>query len=107
MIKAILVERRRKKTITIKWLFSVCCRDAGAQISWETDEPAKGEIIWDVTDKLSKDSKFIIGEKFTKTHSFKITGLSPSTLYYYWAASGDAKNNWKISEPATFKTLAK
>ncbi len=77
-----------------------------AQVSWETDEPAKGEVIWGLTDNV-KDAKWIMSEEFSKNHRFKITDLSPSTLYYYWTASGDANKNWKVSEPSTFKTLAK
>ena len=78
-----------------------------AKVSWETDKPAKGEIIWDLTNNITKESKSAVHEEFTTTHSFKITDLLPSTLYYYWTASVDAKGNWKVSEPSTFKTLAK
>jgi hypothetical protein len=76
-----------------------------AKISWETDEPAKDEIIWGLTDNI-KETKWVMHEEFTTTHSLKITDLLPSTLYYYWTASGDANNNWKISAPSTFTTLA-
>lgn len=79
-----------------------------AQISWETDEPAWGQIVWDITNKISKDSKTIsYNGEFTTTHRFKIAGLVPSTMYYYWTASVDANNNWKIPEPLTFTTQAK
>lgn len=80
--------------------------DTSAQISWETDEPAKGEIIWGLTNNV-KETKPAIHEDVTTIHSFKITDLSPSTLYYYWTASVDAKGNWRNPEPSTFKTLAK
>lgn len=80
--------------------------DTSAQISFETDEPAKGEVIWGTTG-TAKDTAFVISEEFTTTHNLKISDLLPSTLYYYRLASGDAKNNWKLSEPSTFTTLAK
>lgn len=103
--KRIKVEDTTSPVISNVKLFDIT--ETSAKISWETDEPARGEIVWDVIDKVSKDSKYIISEEFTTTHSFKITGLLPSTLYYYWTASVDANKNWKVSEPSTFKTPAK
>ena len=103
--KKIAVEDTTPPVISNVKVFDVTA--TSAQISWETDEPAQGEVIWDTKDNLTKESKVILHKEFTTTHSFKITDLSPSTLYYYWTASVDANKNWKVSEPSTFKTLAK
>ena len=80
--------------------------DTSAKISWETDEPARGEVIWGITDSI-KGAMWTISEAFTTTHNFKITNLLPSTKYYYWTVSVDANINWKIPEPSTFTTQAK
>lgn len=101
--KRIKVEDKTPPVISNVKLFDIT--ETSAKVSWETDESAKGEIIWGVTDNM-KEAKWIVAKELTTTHSFKITDLLPSTLYYYWTASGDAKNNWKISEPSTFTTLA-
>lgn len=80
--------------------------DTSAQISWETDEPAKSQLMWALTSNI-KEAKSIRHDELTTTHGFKIDGLLPSTLYYYWTASGDAKDNWKLSESSTFTTVPK
>lgn len=100
--KRIQVEDTTPPVILNVKLFDVT--NTSAQVSWETDEPAKGEIIWGLTDNM-RDAKWIMREEFTTTHSFKIANLLPSTLYYYWTASVDAKNNWNVSKPSTFTTL--
>ena len=103
--KKIQVEDKTPPVISNVKLFDIT--STGAQISWETDEPALGEVIWDLIDKVSRDSKSIVREELATIHSLKITALSPSTKYYYWVVNKDASGNWFVSKVSTFTTLSK
>ena len=64
--------------------------DTTATVEWETDEPAKGDVVYGTTNALGTT---ISESKFTKLHSMQLTGLKPNTTYYFKVTATDAANN--------------
>jgi len=64
--------------------------DSTATIEWQTNEPAKGGVVYGTTNSLD----ISVAEQTYKTdHSLPVIGLTPNTTYYIQVAASDAANN--------------
>jgi hypothetical protein len=77
---------------------------SGATITWTTDEPSTTQVEYGLT--TSYGSSTTLNSTLVTSHSQAITGLSPSTTYYYKVKSKDASNNLGILGSRSFTTLA-
>ncbi|MBY0401943.1 DUF4082 domain-containing protein, partial [Myxococcota bacterium] len=78
-------------------------------ISWTTDELATSVVSYG-TDPQNLTSQ-VSSPILTQTHQLSLTGLSPSTVYYYRVSSADASANVRseppgAAAPASFSTAA-
>lgn len=65
-----------------------------ATITWTTNTAATSKVYYGTsTSFLSSTTEADTGANMTRNHSVSITGLTPSTQYYYYVASKDAANN--------------
>jgi len=65
-----------------------------ALITWETDEPSNSLVQYGIMSDEWDDYLFEEGDSvMEKSHSITITGLQPSTSYYFRAGSTDANGN--------------
>lgn len=72
-----------------------------ATVVWTTDEPARGEVRYGV----SQDMTGVVTEPaFSIQHELTLPGLQPDTLYYFVVTGQDAAGNTAVSEPLTFRT---
>jgi hypothetical protein len=74
-----------------------------AVITWQTNEGANSIIKWGTTLDLENEAS---SSQLTASHSITLTGLSPSTLYYYNVTSCDAAGNCNTSGYYNFTTSA-
>ena len=75
-----------------------------ATITWDTDEPSNSLVEYGTTSgalDLSENNAALM-----TSHSITLTGLAPSTTYYYKVTSKDAANNSATSTKASFATPA-
>lgn len=64
---------------------------AAATLSWTTDLAARGEVDFGATSALGRIAYDDRGASAaSRTHFVSLTGLSPSTTYYFYVVSGDA-----------------
>lgn len=78
-----------------------------ATISWTTNEFANGNIYVSTSTPVNLASSTTLGSTtLSLIHSFSISGLSPSTTYYYVVKSADASNNVSTSTQMSFVTPA-
>lgn len=75
-----------------------------ASISWETINPSLSKIFWGETYDYEKGSLAEIF--FSKSHSTKITNLSPDSIYYFRIEITDHFENKNAVEEQIFKTLS-
>ncbi len=75
-----------------------------AVISWTTDENATSQVEYGTT--TSFGSSTTLDSTLTTNHSQTLTGLSPSTTYYYRVISSDASSNQAVSSTKSFTTAA-
>ena len=74
----------------------------GADITWTTNEPATTRIEYGKTTGYGS----VIEDSVLKTsHSVKIRGLQPATLYHFKAFATDEQNNTGNTPDQTFTTL--
>jgi phosphodiesterase/alkaline phosphatase D-like protein len=66
-------------------------RDNQFVVSWTTDTPSNGQVEWGTTTALG--STTADGVASTTTHYVVITGLAPSTVYYFQVRSGSLVDN--------------
>lgn len=74
-----------------------------ASISWETINPSLSKIFWGETYDYEKGS--LAEVLFSKSHSAKITNLSPDSAYYFRIEITDHFENKNAVERQIFKTL--
>jgi hypothetical protein len=72
-----------------------------ATILWHSDEPANERVEYGLTSALGSAAQ---GSGSLFEHAVRISGLRPSTTYYYRAVSADAAGNTSRSARATFTT---
>lgn len=64
-------------------------RDIYFVVSWITDEPSSGEVRYGTSPSLGMVANDVRGAGYTGyTHYVAVTGLAPSTLYYFDVVSG-------------------
>jgi len=82
------------------------CTDMSATITWETDEPATSHVEYGKTKDYGLSAKSN-GEP-TTSHKIQLTGLEPSTTYYFMVKSADKCGNVnpQPTSTKTFKTLS-
>ncbi len=73
-----------------------------ATINWTTDEASDTRVEYGAT--LALGSSTALDPSPVTTHSQGVSGLSPSTQYYYRVLSADAAGNAAVSETHTFTT---
>lgn len=74
-----------------------------ALIVWITDEESNSSVNYNTTPSLG----VIVGNASLATsHAIQLTGLSPSTRYYYRVTSCDASGNCNTAELLNFTTIA-
>ena len=78
--------------------------DGQATITWDTDEPATSRVKYGTTSGVYTEESFSVSQ--VESHSRTLTGLSPSTTYYYVVNSTDPAGNSNESIEYSFATLA-
>lgn len=76
---------------------------SGAEITWTTDEAADGYVEYGPTANYGSQTPLVTAR--TTAHAVTLSGLAPSTLYYYRARSKDAAGN-SASAGGNFTTPA-
>ncbi len=74
-----------------------------AVVTWATDEIAN-TVVWYTSTAQPLTRRFI--DEFVPGHSVTLSGLEPSTTYYYWIESTDIAGNKASTALATFTTTA-
>src|SRR3990170_1502633 len=88
----------------ISGVYSGSITSTGATISWTTNEASTTQVEYG--DTISYGSSTTINTSMATSHSQTITGLLPSTLYYYRVTSRDSADNSATSGGYTFTTSA-
>lgn len=76
-----------------------------ATINWATNEPADSQVEFCPTYTTCGNNTPIVSD-LTLQHTINLSGLTPSTYYYYWVKSKDAAGNLRINYYRTFKTTS-
>lgn len=76
---------------------------SAATITWTTDEPASSQVEYGLT--ATYGSTTASDTNMVTSHSVTLSGLSPSTIYYYVAVSLDKAGNKTTSLDWSFTTL--
>jgi predicted phage tail protein len=75
-----------------------------ATITWTTNEVAYSQVRYGMT--TSFGSSTTLSGFLATSHSNKLTGLAPNTVYHYRVRSADAAGNPAVSGDYTFTTAA-
>ncbi|MHC4687667.1 MAG: fibronectin type III domain-containing protein [Planctomycetota bacterium] len=75
---------------------------SGATINWITDEASDSKVEYGTNTSYSKTTT--LESSIVNGHSQAISGLSPSTVYYYRVLSRDASGNLSVSGDHTVTT---
>ena len=78
--------------------------DSSATITWQTDMPATSQVEYGTTNAYGSTTP--PDNELTTSHSIALTGLKPSTTYYFEMKSQGASGNEAASEAQTFITLS-
>ena len=76
--------------------------DTAATVHWTTDEPADSQVEYGIAADQLNQSQTSAG--FALSHSIQLTGLSPTTTYFYKVTSADASGNTASSGVRSFTT---
>lgn len=88
----------------ISGVYSGNITSSGATVNWTTDELSDTQAQWGLTTALG--SSTTLNTQLSTAHSQTISGLSPSSTYYYKVLSRDASGNLATSSSYTFTTSA-
>ena len=80
-------------------------RPTSVKISWNTNEPTTGQIIFGKEPGQYPEQTIEIGT-LSQEHEIAIADLTPETTYYFKAQSRDAAGNRASSEEQTLRTQA-
>jgi hypothetical protein len=76
--------------------------DTTATIEWQTNEPAKGEVVHGTS---NPSGTTVIESTFSAVHAMPLTGLSPNTTYYVQVTASDPTGNGPVeSTVVSFRT---
>jgi peroxiredoxin len=78
--------------------------DSSATITWQTDTPATSQVEYGTTNAYGSTTP--TDNELTTSHSIDLTGLKPSTKYYFGIKSQGASGSETASEAQTFITLS-
>lgn len=78
--------------------------DSSATITWQTDVPATSHVEYGTTNAYGSTTP--PDNELTTSHSVALTGLKPSTTYYFGIKSQGAGGNEAMSEAQTLITLS-
>ncbi|MFC2049898.1 redoxin domain-containing protein [Chloroflexota bacterium] len=78
--------------------------DSSATITWQTDMPATSQVEYGTTNAYGSTTPS--NNELITSHSVALTGLKPSTTYYFETKSQGASGNEAASEAQTFITLS-
>ena len=78
--------------------------DSSATITWQTDMPATSQVEYGTTNAYGSTTPS--NNELTTSHNIALTGLKPSTTYYFETKSQGASGNEAASEAQTFITLS-
>jgi hypothetical protein len=81
---------------------SVTVRDA--TITWTTNEGADSQVQYGTTTSYGNSTS--VNSILVTSHSQKLTGLGPNTVYHYRVRSADTAGNAAVSGDSTFTTSA-
>ncbi len=91
-------------------IYSVQVKDVGersATVSWKTDEPSDGMVVYSLEGDLSSDHT-AVNTSLTEEHLVDLSNLTPNTIYHFKVVSTDENGNeaesLNGSEPYSFKT---
>lgn len=76
----------------------------GAQLFWQTDEPADTQAEYGLTANYGTLSS--LASTLTTTHAVMLANLLPNTLYHFRVKSKDGAGNLSVSGDFTFTTAA-
>lgn len=76
----------------------------GLTITWQTDEVATSQLLWDTDATL--DQSTTQTNVYTNFHSVTLTDLDPETEYFYQVVSVDKSGNSTTSSPTQSSTTA-
>ncbi len=74
-----------------------------ARITWITDEPADGQVLYRVRTRVDYQAA-ATEEVMVTDHSATLTGLKPSTDYRFYVTSADTAGNVSTSAEVSFET---
>jgi len=78
--------------------------DKKATITWETDEDSTSQVeYWTTSDEEPTPAP--LDEELATSHSVRLTGLEPSTTYYFRVKSKDKAGNEETSSRDSLTTL--
>ncbi len=77
----------------------------GATITWLTNEPADSRVEYGTT--TSYGSSTALDPTLVTSHSQRLTGLQPGTIYHFRVISRDAAGNVTVSADFTLRTKPK
>lgn len=69
----------------------------GVTITWQTNEVATSQLLWDTDNVLNSSTTQT--SVYTNQHAVTLTDLDPDTTYYYQAVSRDKSGNATSSTP--------
>lgn len=74
-----------------------------ARITWQTNEPATGQVEYGTSTTYGKLSPLTVN--LQTMHEINLEGLLPGTVYHFRVHSADSQNNKAVSTNRTFTTL--
>jgi hypothetical protein len=77
---------------------------SSAVITWTTNETADSQVEYGTTSAYGSSSTLV--PSLVTAHSITLTGLQPSTSYYYRVKSRDAQGSLTTSDMSSFATAA-
>ncbi len=77
---------------------------SGASVSWDTDQPASGQVQYGTTTAYAGSTT--LNPTLATGHAQQLSGLVAGTLYHYRVLSTNASGNQAVSGDSTFTTSA-
>lgn len=89
---------------TISGVYTSSLSYNSVTVNWTTNEASDTQVKYGATQSYGASTA--LGSTLVTSHSQTVTGLSPSTLYYFQVLSRDASNNLGTSSGHSFTTQA-